>query len=61
MNSAPEIAAQADLHAHYARTALARMGIAFERGMAIAAVRIAVEGAARAAQRTTAKADKVAA
>lgn len=50
----------ADLRAHYARTALARMGIAFERGMAIAAVRIAVEGAARAAQRM-AKADRAAA
>lgn len=36
------------LRAHYAQTALARMGVPFERGMEIEAVRIAVEGAARA-------------
>lgn len=36
---------------HYAKTAPAKMGIAFERGMASNAVRIAVEGAARAEAR----------
>lgn len=36
------------LRRHYARTALAKMGIPFERGMESKAVRIAVEGAARA-------------
>lgn len=35
------------LRAHYAKTALARMGIPFERGMQIEGVRIVVEGAAR--------------
>lgn len=39
------------LRAHYANTALHRMGIPFERGMQIDAVRIAVEGAARAEMR----------
>ncbi len=34
------------LRRHYADTALARMGIEYERGMAIEAVRVAVEGAA---------------
>lgn len=34
------------LRAHYAKTALARMGIPFERGMQIEGVRIVVEGAA---------------
>lgn len=35
------------LRAHYAKTALARMGIPFERGMRIESVRIVVEGAAK--------------
>lgn len=39
------------LREHYAATALARMGILFERGMQINAVRIVVEGAAVAEQR----------
>lgn len=39
------------LRAHYAKTALARMGIPFERGMQINAVRIVVEGAVVAAPR----------
>lgn len=42
------------LRAHYAKTALARMGIPFERGMQIEAVRIAIEGAARAQDRIVA-------
>lgn len=37
-----------ELRTHYARTALSRMGVPFERGMQIEAVRIVVEGAARA-------------
>lgn len=37
------------LREHYAKTALARMGIPFERGMQIESVRLAVEGAARRA------------
>lgn len=41
----------AELRAHYARTALARMGIPFERGMESKAVRIVVEGAVMAARR----------
>lgn len=51
---------QAELRTHYARTALARMGIEFERGMAIAAVRIAVEGAAAAARRMGVRVERVA-
>jgi len=51
----------AELRAHYARTALARMGIAFERGMQVVPVRIAVEGAAVAARRATVEVDRVAA
>lgn len=39
------------LRRHYARTALAKLGIPFERGMESKAVRIAVEGAARAEDR----------
>lgn len=34
------------LRAHYAKTALARIGIPFERGMQIESVRIVVAGAA---------------
>jgi hypothetical protein len=43
------------LRRHYARTALAKMGIPFERGMESKAVRIAVEGAARAEFRRAAR------
>lgn len=39
---------EASLRRHYARTALARMGIEYERGMQHEAVRIVVEGAAKA-------------
>lgn len=46
----PETNDQA-LRRHYARTALAKMGIPFERGMESKAVLIAVEGAARAEAR----------
>lgn len=36
-----------DLRRHYAATALARLGVPFERGMQIEAVRAVVEAAAR--------------
>lgn len=39
------------LRAHYAKTTLARMGVPFETGMEIEAVRIVVEGAAKAQER----------
>ena len=39
------------LRVHYDKTALARMGIPFEQGIRITGVRIALEGAARAAVR----------
>jgi hypothetical protein len=39
------------LRRHYAKTALAKIGIPFERGMDSKAVRIAVEGAAQAEAR----------
>jgi hypothetical protein len=37
---------QDELRRHYAATAFARMGIEYERAMAVDAVRLAVEGAA---------------
>lgn len=39
---------EAALRAHYAKTALSRMGIPFERGIQIVAVKKALEGAIRA-------------
>lgn len=47
-----ESSRRSDIEAkHYARTALARMGIPFERGMQVAGVREAIEGAIRAEER----------
>lgn len=39
------------LRAHYAKTTLARMGVPFETGIQIEAVRIVVDGAAKAQER----------
>lgn len=44
---------------HYAMTALARMGIEYERGMEIAAVRIVVEVAASAEEMRTKSAEQM--
>lgn len=50
-----------ELRAHYARTALARMGVPFERGMQVTPVRIVVEGAVAAARRAAVGGERVAA
>lgn len=42
------------LRAHYAKTALARIGIPFERGIQIAGVRQAIDGAIKAEARRAA-------
>lgn len=40
-----------DLRRHYAKTALARMGIPYERAMRVEALRNVIDGAARAEER----------